>query len=155
MKIPHGKHKGKLLSQLTDAELAGIRNGWNGTPRLKASPFFSQIEQHVAYRKHGRMTPTLGTEAKTDRGFPVVIFEDSHGKPCSLQQSSVIGNYEDAYMKPGTSAVWLGVDEEKRMHMNREQVAGLIERLSMWLETGSIHVVDPVAHSRIDGDVEM
>lgn len=43
---------------------------------------------------------------KTNRGFGLVEFEDRYGVRCSLQQSSLADN-----MRPGTSAVWLGVDD--------------------------------------------
>ena len=114
----------------------------------------------------------FGTYAKGSRGWPRIDFQDSYGKQCSMQLSSVIGDYEDAFERPGTSAVWLGISEVEaqvmardaasvginpmtdvgwvpypipkevlvttRMHLNREQVAGLRDRLTEWLETGHL-----------------
>lgn len=77
----------------------------------------------------------LGRNSETCHGFSVVDFVDSNGKECSVQQSSAIGDYEDAIGRPGTSFVWLGVGED-RMHLDREQVRGLINRLQCWLDTG-------------------
>lgn len=51
-------------------------------------------------------TKKLGKVKKTSRGFEVVDFKDHYGTKCSLQQSSLA-----SYEKPGTSAVWLGVDD--------------------------------------------
>ena len=48
----------------------------------------------------------LGKVERTSRGFEVVNFKDHYGTKCSLQASSLA-----IYEKPGTSAVWLGVDD--------------------------------------------
>lgn len=48
----------------------------------------------------------LGKTEKTNRGFKTVKFKDYYGAPCSLQASSLA-----IYEKPGTSAIWLGVDD--------------------------------------------
>lgn len=81
--------------------------------------------------------PELGHVERTARGFPLVKFSDSRGVWCSVQMSSIVLNYEDALERPGTSALWIGADSAaEKMHLDREQVAGLIERLMQWLETG-------------------
>lgn len=53
----------------------------------------------------------IGEHKKTDRGFTLVQFKDKNGRQCSLQQSSAIGNYDDSLDNPGSSFVWLGVDD--------------------------------------------
>lgn len=107
----------------------------------------------------------LGPQTTTERGFPLVQFEDEYGKPCQLQASSLA-----LYEEPGTSAVWLGLEGAEpivlarqahlagvktaemtgwvpfpipsevslhtRMHLNREQVEALINHLQSWLVTG-------------------
>ena len=79
----------------------------------------------------------LGTMKTTHRGFTYVGFVDALGEPATLQCSSALGSYEDANAKPGSSYVWLGADESSvRLHLDREQVAGLIERLQQWLDFG-------------------
>lgn len=114
----------------------------------------------------------LGECATTGRGFGRVEFNDAYGNECSLQQSSAIGDGPDAIDRPGSSFVWLGINDGKpqilkshardlglalppgevtgwmpypipdevqiwtRMHLNREQVEGLVERLQQWLATG-------------------
>ena len=118
----------------------------------------------------------LGEDDKTGRGFALVNFKDAYGYECSLQQSSAIGDSDEAMDNPGSSFVWLGVDDGKpqvmkskakslglplppgevsgwmpyplpeevqistRMHLNREQVEGLVERLQRWLETGTFEL---------------
>jgi hypothetical protein len=112
----------------------------------------------------------LGEISNTSRGFGIVEFEDSHGSKCSVQCSSAIGDYEDSMGHPGSSYIWLGLDDASpkilasharahgietdqctgwidfpipndvllstRMHLDREQVQGLIERLQYWLKNG-------------------
>ena len=80
-------------------------------------------------------TDTLGKVTRTERGFELIEFEDRYQIPCSLQASSL-----DDYPKPGTSAVWLGVDDGHRgfrMHLDRERVRQLIWHLQQWLHHGS------------------
>lgn len=48
----------------------------------------------------------LGLVSTTARGFDRIEFFDKYGTQCSLQQSSLAEHEE-----PGTSAVWLGVDD--------------------------------------------
>ena len=75
---------------------------------------------------------------RTSRGFEVVNFKDHYGTKCSLQASSLA-----IYEKPGTSAVWLGVDDaapKTRMHLNREQVEALISVLQSWLKRDTFKV---------------
>jgi hypothetical protein len=49
---------------------------------------------------------TLGPIKHTSRGFEQVEFKDRYDAKCSLQASSLA-----EYEKPGTSAVWLGIDD--------------------------------------------
>jgi hypothetical protein len=110
----------------------------------------------------------LGKFEKTARGFDNVEFKDANGADCSVQASSAIGDYEDSFDKPGSSYLWLGVNDadpkimasdaktlgietkathgwinyeipsevslNTRMHLNREQVSGLVEELQYWLD---------------------
>lgn len=116
----------------------------------------------------------LGKYRETGRGFGLVEFSDVYGCKCSLQQSSAIDHDEHSLYKPGSSFVWLGVNDpdpkvlksqaetlgltlppgevsgwmpypipkevfiSTRMHLNREQVKGLVERLQQWLATGTL-----------------
>ena len=78
---------------------------------------------------------------KTSRGFEYIEFTDRNGESCSLQASSIIGGYDDALDRPGSSAVWLGLNNAKhdcadRMHLSRERVSELIKQLRSWLKTG-------------------
>lgn len=53
----------------------------------------------------------LGEQKKTNRGFGWITFEDAYGHKCSLQQSSAIGDREKDLDHPGSSFVWLGIDD--------------------------------------------
>lgn len=75
----------------------------------------------------------------TGRGFEIIKFEDHNKQSCSLQQSSGIGDYEDAYDRPGSSFLWFGIDGQ-RMHLSREQVADLIQHLQAWSKSGSLEL---------------
>ena len=60
---------------------------------------------------------------RTERGFELLEFEDLRGDACSLQQSSIIGDYEDSFDRPGTSAVWLGINDAKPQIMAADAAA--------------------------------
>jgi hypothetical protein len=81
----------------------------------------------------------LGEVHRSNRGFQYVEFIDRSGRTCGLQQSSAIGDYDDAMERPGSSFIWLGIEGPGlgRMHLNRMDVAALIETLGRWLDTGS------------------
>lgn len=59
---------------------------------------------------------------RTERGFEIIRFNDRAGHPCSLQQCSSIGDYEDAMSRPGTSAVWIGSEDATPRVMARDAV---------------------------------
>lgn len=59
--------------------------------------------------------------SKTNRGFEVIGFMDAYDHPCSLQQSSV--SYDDDLNRPGTSAVWFGVDDPAPKVMHKDAAA--------------------------------
>jgi hypothetical protein len=98
----------------------------------------------------------------TARGFRLIEFRDAYGHACSLQQSS-IADYEAVWLGiesadpkvmardaesvglvTAETVGWIPypVPEEvlmtTRMHLDRECVEGLIERLQAWLKTGEI-----------------
>jgi hypothetical protein len=62
-------------------------------------------------KKAKSKTPRLGVAAKTGRGFPMVEFTDRYDAKCTLMCSSVVGDYPESLERPGSSAVWLGVDD--------------------------------------------
>jgi hypothetical protein len=77
-----------------------------------------------------KSTP-LGPLTRTERHFEIVLFQDRYKTPCSLQQSSLAESEQ-----PGSSAVWLGVDQA-RMHLDLGQVQALIAVLENWVASGS------------------
>lgn len=73
----------------------------------------------------------------TDRGFNLI--EHPHHPPNGtsirlVQESSAIGDYDDAMDKPGSSFLWIGADH----HLNREAVARLVKAMQRWLDTGRL-----------------
>ena len=80
----------------------------------------------------------------TDRNFIVGSFMDRNDEPCSLQESSAIGDYEDSWDCPGSSFLWLGCDKNRsshlgeemspRMHLTREQAKAIADSIYHWLE---------------------
>ena len=80
--------------------------------------------------------------SKSDRGFVFVTEEKYQNEPGEftrlISESSAIGDYEDSMKNPGSSFLWIGKDH----HLNREQVAELIERMQHWLNTGHLTVDD-------------
>lgn len=65
------------------------------------------------------MTKRLGKPKKTTRGFSIIKFKDYYDVPCSIQASSLA-----IYQQPGTSALWIGVDDPQPKIM-ASQAAGL------------------------------
>jgi hypothetical protein len=70
----------------------------------------------------------LGKQTKSGRGFPMVEFADAYGAKCSLQASSLA-----KYVQPGTSAIWLGVDDAKPQIMK-----SVAQKLGMELPPGEV-----------------
>ncbi len=72
------------------------------------------------------------------RGFeqlehPTYLPRD-RGRERLVAVSSIVGDYDDAFERPGTSALWVG----ECHHLNREEVAELVAHLQAWLTTGSL-----------------
>lgn len=74
------------------------------------------------------------------RGFEVIThpkYDEDDNTPVRLvQQSSAIGSYDDSWDKPGSSFLWIG----EHHHLNREEVAQLVEHLQSWLATGRLEL---------------
>jgi len=62
-------------------------------------------------------------------GWGYVVFEDSFGRVCSIQEDSVAD-----YLPPGSSALWIGLDKD-RIHLHLEGVKWLIAELQTWVDT--------------------
>lgn len=72
---------------------------------------------------------------ETSRGFGVVTHPPyTGGYDRVIQQSSAIGDYEDAFDNPGSSYLWIGAYQ----HLNREEVTELIDYLTRWVLTGNL-----------------
>lgn len=74
----------------------------------------------------------------TEKGFRVLSHlpysEESDEEIRLVQESSAVGNYDDSMDRPGSSFLWIGKDH----HLNREEVAELIEHMRQWLDTGQL-----------------
>jgi hypothetical protein len=57
---------------------------------------------------------------KTNRGFSYIDFIDRNDQECTIQQSSMIGDEEDAIDRPGSSVLWLGVKDANPLIMASE-----------------------------------
>lgn len=53
-------------------------------------------------------------------------------------ESSIVGDYDDALKKPGSSALWFG----EHHHLNREEVRELRDALTEWLRKGRLPTGD-------------
>jgi len=71
---------------------------------------------------------------KTPRGFIRIahpIYTAKEGtEGILIQESSAVGDYEDAISNPGSSYLWVDGD----YHLNREEVKELIDHLQYWLD---------------------
>jgi hypothetical protein len=72
----------------------------------------------------------------TGGGFEVINFNDRCGIECSLQQSTTIGDADNAMQRPGSSFVWLGIGGD-RMHLDADTVREIWRHLGNWLLHGS------------------
>jgi len=87
----------------------------------------------------------LGAVVRTEREFELIEFFDRYDKRCSLQASSLA-----EHEQPGTSAVWLGLNEphlphlghstSPRMHLDVERVRSLVAHLQAWLDRGTFEL---------------
>ena len=80
----------------------------------------------------------LGELERTHRGFEIVKLDDANGNPCSIQQSSAIGDLEDDIRNPGASFLWLGVDDpDPKVMRSQAASVGLCvppgEEVSGWM----------------------
>ncbi|NBW19799.1 MAG: hypothetical protein EBR82_68680 [Caulobacteraceae bacterium] len=73
---------------------------------------------------------------RTARGFQVVTLRDVDNVYYTLQQSSAIDDTDFGQSKPGSSFLWFDTDD-KRIHLDRERVKGLVHILQKWLEDGT------------------
>ena len=71
---------------------------------------------------------------QTERGFIIIEHEMyaslDHNKTRLIQESSILGDYQDSLDNPGSSCLWIGKDH----HLNREEVKELIEYMQYWLD---------------------
>ena len=87
--------------------------------------------------RHEREKETAMRVEKSDRGFQCLThpsYLEPHEAKRVVSQSSAIGDYDDSLDYPGSSFLWVG----DHHHLNREEVRGLRDSLTMWLLTGSL-----------------
>lgn len=60
---------------------------------------------------------------KTERGFEFVKFVDAYGLKCSVQQSSAIGDSDEDLENPGSSFLWVGVDDTEPKIMKSQAMS--------------------------------
>lgn len=122
----------------------------------------------------------LGNVSQTDNGFAKVEFEDRYGLKCKIQQSSLAtescvwlgvvdpepqvmcAEAAQVGLTPASDAGWqpYPIPEQvlikSNMHLTREQVAGLVERLNSWLLTGAFDkpVLELVRHGKTSTEHE-
>lgn len=105
---------------------------------LEIVPAGTRSSLRAADLGRGAAVP-LGEIGETGRGFEIIQFVDRQGNGCTLQQSSAAD-----FTMPGSSAVWLGVDDT-RMHLSVESIKSLIKHLTSWVQTGSFRAALPSA----------
>lgn len=64
---------------------------------------------------------------RTAGGRPLALFEDKLGRTCALADSSI-----------SEDAIWLGLDGQPRMHLDRQMVAAILPLLAVFVERGTI-----------------
>lgn len=75
---------------------------------------------------------------KTSRGFhgyEAEKYQNERGEFIRLvQESSAIGDADDAFDKPGSSFLWVC----EHLHLSREEVVSLIQHMQRWVDTGTL-----------------
>lgn len=74
---------------------------------------------------------------QSDRGFLHLIhpaYLPPHDLQRIISESSVVGDYDDSWDRPGSSALWVG----EHHHLTREQVRELVAHMQTWLDTGRL-----------------
>lgn len=72
----------------------------------------------------------------SQRGFAHLladVYVEAGRREPIVCESSAVGDYEDSLAKPGSSFLHIG-----KSHLNREEVAELVEYLDRWLKTGRL-----------------
>jgi len=82
------------------------------------------------------MSNKFGKVGKAARGFPCIRFDDAYGKKCSLQCSSAIDDTDRGLENPGTSFVWLGVNDAcpKILASKAEQYGVVTDETTGWVD---------------------
>jgi hypothetical protein len=156
-----------ILADLTDRR--GIKNTLDVCDdeiRMEIVDALSAIIRIGMNSKKASGSEILGKFRLTERGFQAVEFSDSYGVSSSLQESSAAdsqhlwlgpndGNPQilasDARrlgLRPANDATtgWVPYAVPKevllatRMHLGREQVQGLVNHLTHWLEHGTLEI---------------
>jgi hypothetical protein len=82
---------------------------------------------------------------RTDRGFNFVVTSPNlEVRERVVQESSSVGEYDDALDRPGSSYLWVGPHHR----LDREEVAALVTYLQCWLATGRLRPRD-----KLDGQM--
>ena len=88
------------------------------------------------------MTKPLLTLSYTERNFEVL--KDKDGVMLAQQASTISNDYPDAFDYPGSSYLWIGNlvsdTEATRSRLNREEVAELALRLTLWSADASMRL---------------
>jgi hypothetical protein len=74
---------------------------------------------------------------KSDRGFKFLmhpIYIEPSKEERIVSESSAVGDYKDSWDNPGSSFLWVG----EHHHLNREEVAELVDHLNRWLKEGRL-----------------
>jgi len=77
---------------------------------------------------------------QSDRGFRYVehpAYTENAAPARLVGESSAVGDYDDSLSRPGSSFLFFGLDAA-RHHLNREEVAELVQLLQHWLDHGQL-----------------
>jgi len=67
-RIPAGKHKGRLLSELTDTEVSGMNGAWQDSKHLRKHPFIKTIRNEHRRRKANIVTASESSQVSLPYG---------------------------------------------------------------------------------------
>lgn len=80
--------------------------------RKKTCELFDPVGELHAENEFEEARAEMMEFSLTARGFEILHFDDYYKTRCSIQQSSAIAeDSDDAMSRPGSSALWIGVDD--------------------------------------------
>lgn len=114
------------------------QKGWLSSLIGKEIPveLYQEVAKHYRPKWAAINDPLGKVEDNPATSLPMILFHDSDGMACVLEQSDAVFS-PDSRFPAGQCALALG-HPNYQMHLSRDKVRKLANHLTHWLETGSL-----------------